>query len=512
MHRTKSLLPPRFNHRTPWQGCRLFQENGRRTIASATFQGGETGASCSSSGFCEPSKPTVRQTTGNSKTHEAVNSLSKIFDIQNLSMVCDYDKSIGNYLVDVEGNTFLDAFSQIASIPVGYNNPTLIRAAQQPEMISALVNRPALGVFPGHSWERLLTDAFLRVAPPHLDKVYTAQSGSDANEMAFKAAFMWKRAHERGGYNVDFTQEELSSSMDNQAPGCPNLSILSFKGGFHGRMFGSLSTTRSKAIHKVDIPAFDWPQASFPELKYPLEDFRRENSEEERRCLEEVEKLITTFQHPPAAVIVEPVQSEGGDNHASASFFQGLRDITRKHKVLLIVDEVQTGVGATGKFWAHEHWNLDNPPDIVTFSKKAQSGGFFFRDPELRPNRPYRQFNTWMGDPARALLFRSIVDEIKSRDLVRSTKETGAHLYSGLKELARKYPGQIQSLRGQGKGTFIAWDSPCRDAILKKAKSLGLNIGGCGSNTVRLRPMLIFERRHADLLLQMMEDVVGDLS
>lgn len=460
-------------------------------------------------GFEEPARPYIRPATNGSRVNQSTTALRKIFDVQNLNMVCDYSKSIGNYLVDIEGNTFLDAFAQIASIPIGYNNPALIRAAQQPEMISALANRPALGVFPGQDWEQLLTDAFLRVAPPHLDQIYTAQSGSDANEMAFKAAFMWKRAQERGGFNVAFSEAELSSSMNNRAPGCPNMSILSFKGGFHGRMFGSLSATRSKAIHKVDIPAFDWPQASFPKLKYPLKDFQSENAKEELRCLAEVEELITSFRNPPAAVIVEPVQSEGGDNHASPSFFQGLRNITKQHGVLLIVDEVQTGVGATGKFWAHEHWNLDSPPDMVTFSKKAQSGGFFFGNPQLRPNMPYRQFNTWMGDPARVLLFRSVVDEIKRGDLVTNVEQTGAYLYSGLESLAQRYPGQIESLRGHGLGTFIAWDSPHRDEILKKAKSLGLNIGGCGLKTIRLRPMLIFGRRHADLLLEILDEVMG---
>ena len=85
--------------------------------------------------------------------------------------------------------------------------------------------------------------------------------------------------------------------------------------------------------------------------------------------------MIQNFHNPVAGVIVEPIQSEGGDNHASPNFFKGLRAITRKHNVLLIVDEVQTGVGATGKFWAHEHWNMDEPPDMVTFSKKAQTAG-----------------------------------------------------------------------------------------------------------------------------------------
>jgi 4-aminobutyrate aminotransferase/(S)-3-amino-2-methylpropionate transaminase len=376
-------------------------------------------------------------------------------------------------------------------------------------MASAIINRPALGNFPQHDWADILESGILSVAPKGLNQVFTGQSGSDANELAYKAAFMWRRQQERGGANVDFSPADIESSMNNKSPGAPDLSILSFKSGFHGRLFGSLSTTRSKPIHKLDIPAFDWPQAPFPMLKYPLADHVQENEAEEKRCLAETERLITEFHHPPAAVVVEPVQSEGGDNHASASFFRGLRDITKRLNVLMIVDEVQTGVGATGKFWAHEHWNLSSPPDMVTFSKKAQTAGYYFGNNELRPNKPYRQFNTWMGDPARAILFRSIIKEIERLDLVRHTASTGDYLFGGLQRLAEKYPKDIQNLRGQGQGTFIAFDCPRRDEVLKKAKAHGINIGGSGEMAVRLRPMLIFQNHHADMLLERLERILG---
>jgi 4-aminobutyrate aminotransferase/(S)-3-amino-2-methylpropionate transaminase len=377
-------------------------------------------------------------------------------------------------------------------------------------MASAIINRPALGNFPQHDWADILESGILSVAPKGLNQVFTGQSGSDANELAYKAAFMWRRQQERGGADVDFSPEDIASSMDNKSPGAPDLSILSFKSGFHGRLFGSLSTTRSKPIHKLDIPAFDWPQAPFPMLKYPLEDHVRENAEEEARCLAETEHIITTFHAPPAAVVVEPVQSEGGDNHASASFFRGLRDLTKRLNVLMIVDEVQTGVGATGKFWAHEHWGLTSPPDMVTFSKKAQTAGYYFGNNALRPNKPYRQFNTWMGDPARAILFRSIIGEINRLDLVNHTAATGDYLFSGLQRLCEKFPGDIRNLRGKGQGTFIAWDCPRRDEVLKRAKGEGVNIGGSGEMAVRLRPMLIFQKRHADMLLERLEKIFKD--
>jgi 4-aminobutyrate aminotransferase/(S)-3-amino-2-methylpropionate transaminase len=221
-------------------------------------------------------------------------------------------------------------------------------------------------------------------------------------------------------------------------------------------------------------------------------------------------------------VIVEPIQSEGGDNHASISFFRRLREITKRHGVLLIVDEVQTGVGATGTFWAHEKWELPpgDEPDIVTFSKKFQAAGWYFHEDKLIPNKPYRQFNTWfaptgwsdswgrMGDPVRALTAHAIIDEIRRSDLLNKVRETGDYLYNGLEKLSRKFPHRIRSLRGQGQGTFIAWteSSPAaRDKFINKMKTFGVNIGGTGVAGIRLRPMLIFGKNHSDVFLERLE-------
>lgn len=203
--------------------------------------------------------------------------------------------------------------------------------------------------------------------------------GSCSNENAFKNMFIAYRRKKRGE-NVDFSEEELTSCMVNQPPGAPKLSILSFHGAFHGRTLGALSTTHSKAIHKLDIPSFDWPIAHFPKYKYPLEENVRENKAEDEKCLAEVEELFEIYEkkcNPVAGVIVEPIQSEGGDNEASPEFFQGLQKIVKKNCAALLMDEVQTGGGPTGKMWCHEYFNLECPPDIVTFSKKMLLGGYF---------------------------------------------------------------------------------------------------------------------------------------
>ncbi len=144
----------------------------------------------------------------------------------------------------------------------------------------------------------------------------------------------------------------------------------------------------------------------------------------------------------------------------------------------------------------------------MTFSKKAQAAGYYFGNPELRPNRPFRQFNTWMGDPTRALLFRAIVGEVERLDLVRHTAEVGDYLFARLEKLQDRFPKEILNLRGKGCGTFIAWDSPRRDEILARAKTVGINIGGSGVAAVRLRPMLVFQKHHADILLAALEKLM----
>ncbi|KAJ8140399.1 hypothetical protein OXX80_004595 [Metschnikowia pulcherrima] len=487
----------------------------RRIAQAAVFGAKRTASSVAATYYpTEPVAPKlVTESVPGPKSVELNKTLGAVFDNRASYFVTDYTNSLGNYISDCDGNQLLDVYCQISSIPLGYNNPALLETAASKEMASALVNRPALACFPQADYAQILEEGILAAAPPGTDKVWTALSGSCANETAFKAAFMYQAAHQRG--SMDFTDEELTSVMENKAPGSPDRVILSFDKGFHGRLFGSLSTTRSKAIHKLDIPAFKWPKAPFPTLKYPLNEHVKENAEEEQRCLDEFERIVTEYPpHSIAAIIVEPVQSEGGDNHASRHFFQGLRDLTLKHEILMIVDEVQTGVGASGKFWAHEHWNLTTPPDMVTFSKKFQAAGFYFANPNLQPAQPYRQFNTWCGDPSKAIIARTIYQEIAKHGLVEKTAQVGDYLYKQLDALFKKFPGTVHSLRGENFGTFIAWScaNPAqRNELLLKMRSVGVNIGGCGDYSIRLRPALVFEQRHADLFLEALETSLKSL-
>jgi 4-aminobutyrate aminotransferase / (S)-3-amino-2-methylpropionate transaminase len=143
---------------------------------------------------------------------------------------------------------------------------------------------------------------------------------------------------------VQPTEEELSSCMKNSAPGSPNYAILSLKQGFHGRLLGSLSTSRTKAMHKVDIPAFDWPAAQNPIYKYPLAENADYNRAQDQMSLADVRAKIEQWKvekgSEVVAVIIEPIQCEGGDNFLSAAFAQGLRDLTKELGIFMIVDEV----------------------------------------------------------------------------------------------------------------------------------------------------------------------------
>ncbi|KAJ3642733.1 hypothetical protein Zmor_025491 [Zophobas morio] len=333
--------------------------------------------------------------------------------------------------------------------------------------------------------------------------------GSCSNENAFKNIFIAYQRRLRG--DIDFTLEEKISCLMNQPPGCPKLSILSFLNGFHGRTLGSLSTTHSKYIHKIDVPSFDWPVAHFPQYKYPLDEHERENSDEDNKCLEEVEDLVVQYEKkgaPVAGIIVEPIQSEGGDNEASNYFFQGLQKIAKKYNAYFLIDEVQTGGGPTGKFWCHEYFNLETPPDVVTFSKKMQLGGYFHSS-EMTPRQPFRVFNTWMGDPGKLIVLESIIRIIKEQKLLDNVVTTGHRLKSGLLQLENEFPHLINSTRGRG--TFLAINATnekLRDDILKRLKAKGVQSGGCGAQTIRLRPALIFQEHHADIFLDIFRQVL----
>eukprot|EP00794_Sanderia_malayensis_P008864 gene8864-9813_t len=459
------------------------------------------------------SQPIMKTQFPGPNSQEKIENLVKIQGPgfkETVKVFADYEKSQGNYLVDVDGNAYLDIFQQIASLPLGYNHPAIINAVSSPSFTSMIVNRAALGIAPPVNHAQCLQEALLKVAPDGMNHVQTMACGSCALENAFKAAFIRYRRIQRG--DPEPTELELDTCMRSAKPGAPDLSILCFSKGFHGRTIGTLSATHSKAIHKVDIPAFDWPVAPFPDLKYPLEDHVAENKKEEARCLDIVDKIIeerNAAGSNVAGVVIEPIQAEGGDNHASPEFFRELQKICKKYDAAFIVDEVQTGVGVTGKFWAHQTWDLPESPDIVTFAKKMLIGGFYFKD-DFLISHSFRIFNTWLGDPARVHMLKAVVDAIEQDDLIERTKKAGDALMQGLHKLQAKYPSVLSNARGAG--TFCAIDYPntaIRNAVNRAQWGNGLANHGSGERSIRFRPSLIFSDAHAKLCLDIMEETLN---
>ncbi|MFH4978244.1 hypothetical protein AB6A40_004953 [Gnathostoma spinigerum] len=460
----------------------------------------------------EPSAPSVNGPIPGRKSHQLKAEMDRIHQAASVRFFVNYEKSYGNYVVDVDDNKLLDAFMQISSIPLGYNHPDLISAVSDPRFITSAVSRPALGSFPRHDYPTILRNSLSKIAPKGMDGVQTMLCGSSANENAIKTAFMWYQSQKRGGKPP--SQEDLDSCMRDQLPGTPNLSVLSFDGSFHGRTMGMLSVTHSKAIHKVDIPSFHWPVARFPRYKYPLKNNVDYNQKEDRNCLEEVEEKIVHSRkknNEIAAILVEPIQSEGGDFHGSPAFFQGLRDITKRNGIVFIVDEVQTGGGGTGHYWAHETWNLQSPPDIMTFSKKLLLGGYFYAN-HMKINEPYRIYNTWMGEPTKLVLLERVIRVIERDNLLQQVREVGTELRNGLEKIQKDHATQMLNLRGLS--LICAFDLPntkARDKFLEITLKNGLLIGGCGETAVRFRPALIFSHKHCEIALDIINKSIKDL-
>ncbi|CAF4124917.1 unnamed protein product, partial [Rotaria magnacalcarata] len=223
--------------------------------------------------------------------------------------------------------------------------------------------------------------------------------------------------------------------------------------------------------------------------------------------IEELFHEYKSKQKPVVGVVVEPIQSEGGDYHGSPNFFQRLQKLTNQNGAALLVDEVQTGLGATGKFWAHEYFNLPTSPDIVTFSKKFQTGGYFAKA-KFQPKQAYRIFNTWMGEPAKMLVLDAILKTVKEENLIENTRKTGDLFLNGLKNVSKQYPQLILNTRGLG--TFCAFDMPnasVRDKFINQMRNAGIQIGACGDVSVRFRPALIFTEKHANIVLNKMVEV-----
>lgn len=248
-------------------------------------------------------------------------------------------------------------------------------------------------------------------------------------------------------------------------------------------------------------PTFDWPTAPSPKTKYPFQDHSEHNKEEETRCLSEVERIIAerkAAKCPVGAIIVEPITFLG-QCMASPYYYSRLRVIATEHGIPFIVDETRVGVGKTAKMWAHEHWYLDNSPDIVTFGTSACVSGYY-TSADFRPIEQHKLTTIANGSIEKLVAFEAIIRFIKRKDLLNKVDDCGAYLRAELKRV-NKSKNIFTNLRGQG--TFLAFDLAGYEETRHLATHLiryGIMVAMVGPRTIGLRPSLLLEPMHASHL------------
>ncbi len=404
-------------------------------------------------------------------------SLAKHILADGLPIVLDIEQSKGSYIKDINGDTYLDMFSMFASSPIGYNHPHVV--AKQEFLGKMAINKPAMSdIYPQAYGD--VVDTFSRVAiPDELSYCFFISGGALAVENALKAAFDWK------------TRRNLSKNIHTEAG-----QVIHFKQAFHGRSGYTLSLTNTKDPRKhMYFPKFNWPRIHNPKLTFPLtEESLRRTIEEEKTAIHEIEATIAQHPNEIACIIIEPIQAEGGDNHFRKAFFQKLRTICDQHEILLILDEVQTGLGMTGKMWAYEHFDI--VPDVIAFGKKAQVCGILANRQKFDQVSQHvfqessRINSTFGGNFIDLLRFQLILEVIEQERLVEKAALHGAYLLNRTQNLVNE-TSYLSNARGQGLMVAFDFDTTAqRDAFLKKAMANKLLLLGCGERSVRFRPHL----------------------
>ena len=412
-----------------------------------------------------------------------------------MPVVIDLEKSKGSFIVDENGDSYLDMFSMFASSPVGYNHPHILAHAE--DLTKASINKLALSdIYPKEYAD--FVDTFERVGiHPALSYCFFIDGGGLAVENALKAAFDWK------------TRLNFSKGIDKEAS-----QVIHFKQAFHGRTGYTLSLTNTKDPRKyMYFPKFDWPRISNPYLKFPLtEDTILETIEKEKVAIQEIETAIQQNPNDIACLILEPIQAEGGDNHFRKEFFEQLRAICDEHDILLIMDEVQTGIAMTGKMWCFEHFGII--PDLVSFGKKTQVCGIlanrekFDRVDHHVFKESSRINSTFGGNLVDMVRFRLILEIIEQENLVERSAIMGEYLIEKLTELSQNHP-TISNVRGKGLLCAFDLESPeARDSFVDKALKEKMLILGCGDRSIRFRPHLTVSKEEIDQAIAIASNIL----
>ena len=436
----------------------------------------------------ESARTSARRPTSESKSHkhshqsqasEALTKLERHILMDGFRIVFDLERSRGSYLYDgATGHRLIDFYGFFGSVPVGFNHPHFSKPEVEEELLRASKTKVANSDVYSEQYAEFV-ETFTRVAGfAPLDRYLFIEGGALAIENCLKAAMDWKvRKNMAAGRGERGTE------------------ILHFRHAFHGRSGYTMSLTNTDP-KKTDLFAkFNWPRVSTPSIDFSLGEAERERDviERENKSEAEIRKFIAERGVDICAIIIEPIQGEGGDNHFRGEWLRKLREICDENEMLLIFDEVQTGLCTTGKTWCCEHFDVK--PDLMAFGKKVQVCGVMAgpRLDEVEDNAfrlPSRLNSTWGGnftDMVRSKHFLQIIEE---ENLVENARIMGERIVGGLRELAKECP-TLSAVRGRG--LFIAFDLPdtaMRDLVWKELYDRGLLVLKSGERAIRFRPAL----------------------
>jgi L-lysine 6-transaminase len=406
------------------------------------------------------------------------NILSKYMLADGFNLVLDLENSTGSRIIDLKsGKEFIDFFTFFASSALGMNHPKILAEEVKDEIITAALNKPSNSdIYTIQMAE--FVDTFSKIAKPDFMKyLFFISGGTLAVENGLKVAFDWKvQKNFKKGY-----KEEKGKQ------------IIHFKEAFHGRSGYTLSLTNTEANKIKYFPKFDWPRIINPKIKFPLEENLNQIINLEEQAVNEIYAAIKNNKDDIAAIIIEPIQAEGGDNFFRKEFFIKLREIADENDILLMFDEVQTGFGITGKFWASEYYVK---PDIISFGKKAQVCGIMVsgRIDEIEENcfhKSSRINSTWGADLTDMVRSKHIMRIIDEENLVDNAYINGKFLLAQLLSIQNEFSNIVSNARGLG--LMCSFDLPSteeRNKFRNLCFNEGLLILGCGQKSIRFRPAL----------------------
>jgi L-lysine 6-transaminase len=403
--------------------------------------------------------------------------------VDGFEIVFDLKQSKGSYAFDARSKTrFLDFFTFFGSSPIGFNHPKMTTPEFLEKLAYVSVQKPSCS--DSYTVEMAeFVNTFSQIAiPGYLPHAFLIEGGGLAVENALKAAFDFKM------------QRNLSAGVYRSPDDENRLKVIHFKRAFHGRTGYTLSLTNTDPVKTKYFPKFDWPRVNNPAIKFPLnEENIQQVKQEEEIAINQIKQSIAEFGSDIAALIIEPIQAEGGDNHFRKEFFIRLRDICTENDIILIMDEVQTGIGLTGKMWAHQHFV---EPDIISFGKKTQvcgvlAGSIFDEIIENVFNTSGRLNSTWGGNLTDMVRFARQLQIIEEEKLVENAASVGELLLTRLEEMEAEFPHLVSNARGRG--LFCAFDMPSPRKRLELRQNVfnrHLLLIGCGERTIRFRPPL----------------------